>query len=40
MASGDVISIGGYVMKHTLAYIPTGIKGELVKCYVDCDLKG
>jgi hypothetical protein len=38
MAAGDVISIRGQVMEY--AYIPTGIKRELVRFGVDCDCKG
>jgi hypothetical protein len=38
MATGDVISISGYVMEYM--YIPTGIKRELVRFCVDCDRKG
>ena len=38
MATGDVISISGYVMEYM--YIPTGIKRELVRFGMDCDRKG
>ena len=38
MAAGDVIIIRGRVMEYK--YILTGIKRELVRSGVDCDLKG
>ena len=38
MTAGDMVSIGGHVMEYT--YIPTGIKGEMVRPGVDCDKKG
>ena len=38
MATGDVIIIRGQVMED--AYIPTGIKRELMRFGVDCDWKG
>ena len=38
MAAGDMDSIRGQVMEYT--YIPTGIKGELVRSGVDFDWKG
>ena len=37
MATGDVIGIGGKVLKNTC--IPTGIKGDLVRSGVGCDRK-
>ena len=38
MAAGDMVSIRGQVMEYM--YIPTGIKGELVRSSVGCDQKG
>ena len=38
MVAGDVISIGGLVMRYV--YIPIGIKRELLRFGMDCDRKG
>ena len=38
MEAGDVISITGQVVEY--AYIPIGIKRELVRFGVDCNQKG
>ena len=38
MVAGDVISIGGLVMRYV--YIPIGIKRELLRYGVYCDQKG
>ena len=37
MAASDLVSVRGQVMEYT--YIPTGIKGEMVRSIVDCRLK-
>ena len=36
MAAGNMVSIRGQVMEYT--YIPTGIKRQLVRFGVDCNL--
>ena len=38
MAASDLVSVRGQVMEYT--YIPTGIKGEMVRSGVDCRWKG
>ena len=38
MAASDLASVRGQVMEYT--YIPTGIKGEMVRSGVDCHWKG
>ena len=38
MAASDLVSVRGQVMEYT--YIPTGIKGEMVRSGVDCHWKG
>ena len=38
MAASDLVSVRGQVMEYP--YIPTGIKGEMVKSGVDCHWKG
>ena len=38
MAASDLVSGRGQVMEYT--YIPTGIKGEMVRSGVDCHWKG
>ena len=38
MVAGDVISIRGQVMEYM--YIPKGIKKELVRFEMDCNLEG
>ena len=35
MAASDLVSVRGQVMEYI--YIPTGIKGEMVRSGVDCD---
>ena len=37
VAASDLVSIRGQVMENT--YIPTGIKGEMVRSGVDCHWK-
>ena len=38
MAVSDLVSVRGQVMEYP--YIPTGIKGEMVRCGMDCHWKG
>ena len=38
MAASDLVSVKGQVMEYP--YIPTGIKGEMVRSGVDCHWKG
>ena len=38
MAASDLVSVRGQVMEYP--YIPTGIKGEMVRFGMDCDKKG
>ena len=38
MVASDLISVRGQVMEYM--YIPTGIKGEMVRSGVDCHRKG
>ena len=38
MATSDLVSVRGQVMEYT--YVPTGIKGEMVRSGVDCHWKG
>ena len=38
MAASDLVSVRGQVMEYL--YIPTGIKGEMVRSGVDCHWKG
>ena len=38
MAVSDLVSVRGQVMEYP--YIPTGIKGEMVRSGVDCHWKG
>ena len=38
MAASDLVSVRGQVMEYP--YIPTGIKGEMVRSGVDCHWKG
>ena len=37
MATSDLVSVRGQVMEYT--YIPTGIKGEMVRSGMDCHNK-
>ena len=37
MAASDLVSVRGQVMEYP--YIPTGIKGEMVRSAVDCHWK-
>ena len=37
MAASDLVSVRGQVMEYP--YIPTGIKGEMVRSGVDCHWK-
>ena len=38
MAVSDLVSVRGQVMEYV--YIPTGIKGEMMRSGVDCHWKG
>ena len=38
MAASDLVSVRGQVMEYP--YIPTGIKGDIVRSGVDCHWKG
>ena len=38
MAASDLVSVRGQVMEYS--YIPTGIKGEMVRSGMDCHRKG
>ena len=38
MAASDLVSVRGQVMEYP--YIPTGIKGEMVRSGMDCHRKG
>ena len=38
MAASDLVSVRGQVMEYT--YIPTGIKGEMVRSGMNCHRKG
>ena len=38
MAASDLVSVRGQVMEYL--YIPTGIKGEMVRSGMDCHRKG
>ena len=38
MAASDLVSVRGQVMEYP--YIPTGIKGEMVRYGMDCHRKG
>ena len=38
MAASDLVNVRGQIIEYP--YIPTGIKGEMVRSGVDCNRKG